>query len=41
MRELIGQCEICHKDIFCLNGFLNGVHKNNHLYCFECIDTVK
>lgn len=41
MRELVGRCSVCHKEIYCLNGFLNGEYKNNVLYCFECASDVE
>lgn len=25
MRELIGECESCGKNVYCENGFFNGV----------------
>lgn len=36
MKELVGQCELCHKNVYCMDGFLNGVHQDNHLCCFDC-----
>jgi hypothetical protein len=37
MKELVGQCSVCHKEIYCLEGFLNGVIlENKDLICFEC-----
>ncbi|WLR51022.1 hypothetical protein LC040_17710 [Bacillus tianshenii] len=36
MRELVGKCEQCGKEIFCLDGFLNGVKEDGKLLCFEC-----
>jgi hypothetical protein len=36
MRELIGPCSNCGKDIFCLDGFLNGVYIDGELFCFDC-----
>jgi len=39
MRELVGTCKACQREIYCLDGFLNGVVTNdNEIYCFECID---
>lgn len=39
MREWIGVCSICGIDIFCENGFFNGVVLPEHDYrCFECED---
>ncbi|WP_261797552.1 hypothetical protein [Bacillus testis] len=36
MRELIGYCSQCQKEIFCLDGFFNGVMLDGELFCFEC-----
>jgi hypothetical protein len=37
MRELVGSCQQCGKEIFCLDGFLNGVHtKDGRVFCFDC-----
>ncbi|MDF1508017.1 hypothetical protein PZE06_07450 [Robertmurraya sp. DFI.2.37] len=37
MREFIGHCKICGKEIYCENGFFNGVLLPGHDYlCFEC-----
>lgn len=37
MIELVGTCEKCGKKIYCLDGFLNGVHtKEGTVWCFEC-----
>lgn len=41
MRELVGKCSVCQKDIYCLNGFLNGEYNDNHLYCFACASNVE
>ncbi|SUN42080.1 Uncharacterised protein [Staphylococcus saprophyticus] len=41
MKEYVGECNICHKTIYCLNGFLNGVYQHNHLYCFYCYRTIE
>ncbi|WP_424237486.1 hypothetical protein [Bhargavaea ginsengi] len=38
MRELVGTCESCGKDVFCLDGFLNGVSEAGRLECFECAE---
>ncbi|SDD79013.1 hypothetical protein SAMN04488126_101100 [Bhargavaea beijingensis] len=38
MRELVGTCESCGRDVFCLDGFLNGVSEAGRLECFECAD---
>ncbi|WP_195892943.1 hypothetical protein [Bacillus massiliigorillae] len=38
MKEFVGNCTLCQKEINCLEGFLNGVinEKDGRLYCFEC-----
>lgn len=37
MKELVGSCQVCGKEIFCMDGFLNGVHtKDGLVLCFEC-----
>jgi hypothetical protein len=40
MRELVGTCTCCGKDIFCLDGFFNGmISDKKEIYCFECYET--
>lgn len=37
MKEKVGYCIICGKDLFCEDGFLNAVLENDHtLVCFSC-----
>lgn len=37
MKELVGKCAICDKDIYCLDGFFNGaVQEDGSIICFEC-----
>lgn len=37
MKEWIGNCKSCGKDIYCENGFFNGVVLPAHEYlCFDC-----
>jgi hypothetical protein len=37
MRELVGSCQQCGKEIFCLDGFLNGVNtRDGKVLCFDC-----
>nr|WP_090232870.1 hypothetical protein [Fictibacillus solisalsi] len=36
MKELVGYCRQCKKPVYCLEGFLNGVHANGTLLCFSC-----
>ncbi|MFS0590449.1 hypothetical protein AB1L05_02490 [Cytobacillus horneckiae] len=36
MKELVGNCCNCKKDIYCMDGFLHGTVVNGLLYCFSC-----
>lgn len=37
IRELVGKCYVCHKNVYCLDGFLNGViSETKELICNEC-----
>lgn len=37
MKEWVGTCGRCGRDIYCLNGFLNGiVLEDRTLICFTC-----
>jgi hypothetical protein len=37
MQEHVGSCHMCDKDIFCLDGFLDGMlDEEGRLTCFEC-----
>jgi len=39
MRELVGNCTSCGKEIFCLDGFFNGILlEGNTVYCFNCAE---
>jgi len=38
MRELIGPCTNCGKDVYCRDGFLEGVYIDRKLFCFACAD---
>jgi hypothetical protein len=39
MKELVGNCTKCGKEIFCLDGFFNGVHVDgNQIHCFDCVE---
>ncbi|MBO0958213.1 hypothetical protein J1P26_00590 [Neobacillus sp. MM2021_6] len=42
MRELVGICKCCNKDIYCLDGFLNGIlTEEKEIHCFECYENHK
>jgi len=37
MMEYVGTCHQCNKDIYCCDGFLQGVlDDQGRLSCFEC-----
>lgn len=38
MKELVGHCLACNKEVFCLDGFLNGIvtDKKGTILCFDC-----
>lgn len=37
MVELVGLCVACKKEVFCRNGFLDGVvTEDKKLYCNDC-----
>ncbi|MBM7585157.1 hypothetical protein JOC86_001699 [Bacillus pakistanensis] len=37
MKELVGHCKRCQKEIYCLDGFFNGIKLNDgQLLCFAC-----
>lgn len=38
MLELIGPCSNCGKDVFCRDGFLDGIYLDGKLVCRECAD---
>ena len=38
MRELVGPCANCGKDVYCRDGFLEGSYVNGKLFCMECAE---
>ncbi|RKD76197.1 hypothetical protein ATL39_0410 [Sinobaca qinghaiensis] len=36
MQEPVGNCCLCGRIVYCMDGFLNGVYIDNDLYCFPC-----
>ncbi|WP_363321618.1 hypothetical protein [Polycladomyces subterraneus] len=36
MRELVGPCVCCAKDVYCTDGFLNGIVDEGKILCFDC-----
>lgn len=43
MKEYIGECQICRKPLYCLDGFFNGIHDTDtkSITCFECTESQK
>lgn len=42
MKEWVGFCHNCKKDIFCLDGFLDGfASEDQTLLCFSCEELLK
>lgn len=42
MKELVGQCRDCGKDVYCRDGFLDGVvQENSSVLCFACDSEIK
>ncbi|WP_275425436.1 hypothetical protein [Bacillus sp. CGMCC 1.16541] len=41
MKELVGTCQQCGKDVYCCDGFLDGVVAKEGITCFSCIQTPK
>lgn len=41
MKELVGSCKCCGKEIFCLGGFFNGViMEDQQTFCFACYEAI-
>ncbi|HLR68045.1 MAG TPA: hypothetical protein VK105_13105 [Virgibacillus sp.] len=38
MRELIGTCQHCGKNVYCENGFFDGDQKDGALLCNYCAE---
>ncbi len=36
LKELIGKCFQCEKEVYCENGFFNGEQVQGKLFCPEC-----
>ncbi|WP_281285258.1 hypothetical protein [Alkalicoccus halolimnae] len=36
MEELVGNCHRCGCEIYCLDGFFEGLQKDDELYCNAC-----
>jgi hypothetical protein len=42
VKELVGRCSCCGKELFCLDGFFNGIYtKDKKIICFECESQLK
>jgi hypothetical protein len=39
MKELVGHCFICQKEVFCMDGFFQGeVSNSGETLCFICAE---
>lgn len=36
--DLVGNCRVCGKPVYCKGGFLDGVSENGGLYCHSCFE---
>jgi hypothetical protein len=42
LKELVGRCSCCGKELFCFDGFFNGIYtKDKKIICFECETKLK
>lgn len=42
MKELVGKCTVCEKEVYCLDGFFNGIFTDEKkIFCFECCEEEK
>jgi hypothetical protein len=38
LKEYVGECQICGKEVYCLDGFIDGVVNKDGVICFSCVD---
>lgn len=41
MKELVGNCAICAKNLYCVDGFFQGHIVNNQNLCISCFEQNK
>jgi hypothetical protein len=42
MQEFVGHCKVCSKEIYCKDGFLDGIIlQDKSLVCFDCTNEEK
>lgn len=42
MKEYVGACSVCGREIHCHDGFLNGtVNDDQTVLCFDCYEEYK
>jgi len=39
--DLVGNCTVCQKAVYCKGGFLDGVTENHTLYCHSCFEALQ
>jgi hypothetical protein len=41
MKERVGQCHSCQKEVYCVMGFFQGIIDNSgQVYCFDCYEKI-
>jgi hypothetical protein len=41
LKELVGTCKCCKKEVYCLDGFFNGIlTEEKETFCFECHESL-
>jgi len=39
MKERVGRCHSCQREVYCMMGFFQGVIENNgEIFCFDCYE---
>ncbi|MGP4041798.1 hypothetical protein ACTWP4_18120 [Gracilibacillus sp. D59] len=38
MYEKVGNCSECDKTVYCNDGFLDGVHEEGKVFCWQCAE---
>ncbi|WNB90626.1 hypothetical protein [Bacillus sp. NEB1478] len=42
MKELVGKCVRCEKELFCMDGFFQAeVSDSGETFCFTCVEEMK
>lgn len=42
MKELVGHCKLCQKELYCMDGFFHAeMSDTGELYCLTCFNKIK